>query len=256
MRLAPVIRWSARTAAGLLLAALVVAGPASAGGGNGNSYLIPPEDEPYVFTYGEWSASFNQWFFTLPVDQNPLLLDTTEPGGPDGSEGQTGHVWFIGGAFQSTDVGGGNFVASANRTITIPAGTSLFFPIVNAEADTFVDVDPDDPDLEAKLRAKADALADAINKGKLYLIVDGKKVNQLGKLRADTLTTIGPLPVNNFFGAEPGSMGGLAGDGYYAMLKPLSVGTHTIEFGGYVDARKLFGITFKLDVKYTVIVTR
>ena len=213
---------------------------------------MPPGSEPYGHTYGEWSAAFWQWATSLPVDNNPLF----DAPGTDGSEGQVGNVWFIGGTFQSTEVGPGNFVASADRTITIPEGTSLFFPIVNAEADTFADADPSDPNLDAILRAKANALADAINKGKLYLVVDGKKVNQLAKLRAESpLSLIAPLPENNLYGPEfTGEAGAFVADGYYAMLKPLSVGTHTIEFGGYVNARKLLGITFKLDVTYTVTV--
>jgi hypothetical protein len=58
-----------------------------------NPGVIPPHAKPYGMTYGEWSAKWYQWQYSLPVDQHPLF-DTA-----DCSEGQTGKVWFLGGTF-------------------------------------------------------------------------------------------------------------------------------------------------------------
>ena len=46
----------------------------------------------------------------------------------------------------------------------------------------------------------------------------------------------------------------MVADGYYVMLNPLPVGTHTIEFGGALDATELLGFTFELHIKYEVTV--
>jgi hypothetical protein len=119
MRLAPVIRWSDRGVAGLLLAALVVAGPASAGGGN--AAVMPPSSNPHGHSYAEWSAMHWQWLYSMPVDKNPVF-DTA-----DCSEGQSGKVWFLGGTFALTVVEPGVNLGLVERDCTIPPGTSLFF---------------------------------------------------------------------------------------------------------------------------------
>ncbi|HVK08340.1 MAG TPA: hypothetical protein VM597_06135 [Gemmataceae bacterium] len=69
MRLAPVARWSARVAAGLLLAALVVAGPAHAG--------PPGSSNAYGKSLTEWMTLYMTW--ALGGDQ----------------EGQVGKVMFM-----------------------------------------------------------------------------------------------------------------------------------------------------------------
>ena len=64
------------------------------------------------------------------MDDHPLF----DAPGTDGSEGQSGKVWFLGGTFLSTEVASGAYLGTADRTITVPKGTALFFPIVNAGA--------------------------------------------------------------------------------------------------------------------------
>src|SRR5438067_362973 len=77
--------------------------------------VVPPDQTVAGETYGEWSAEWWQWAFSLPVDQHPLF-DTA-----DCSEGQSGPVWFLGGTFVATDLGSGVFLGQADRTCTIPA---------------------------------------------------------------------------------------------------------------------------------------
>ena len=68
----------------------------------GPTVMANNRDEPQVFdrdsvaygrTYGEWMAAWNQWSFSLPVSGHPLFTDG------DCSVGQSGPVWFLGGAF-------------------------------------------------------------------------------------------------------------------------------------------------------------
>src|SRR5262245_59170953 len=83
---------------------------------NDNPGVIPPEAAAFGKTYGEWSAAFWQWLYSLPVDQHPLF-DTA-----DCSAGQSGKVWFIGGTFtlnpdpENPDTG---VIGEAERTCTI-----------------------------------------------------------------------------------------------------------------------------------------
>jgi len=245
MRLAPVIRWSARSAAGLLLAALVVS-PADAGGGNANSTVMPVNSKPYGASYAQWSALHWKWLFSMPADEHPLA--DTAPA----ETNQSGKVWFLGGTFTSTEIGG-VVVGQADRTITVPNGTSLFFPILDAEAS---DIEGNG-DTEAALRAFVNAQADLIDPDNLFLEIDGKPVTNLDKYRVESsLFTFGPLPDGNLLGLPEGTKGHSVSDGYFVMLHPLSAGTHTLHFGGFVDLTSLGGPLFALDITYTVTVRK
>src|SRR5262249_50652892 len=57
-------------------------------GAQANPDVLPINSQPYGMSYGQWSAAFFQWEFSLPADHNPLS-DTA-----DLSTGQAGHVWF------------------------------------------------------------------------------------------------------------------------------------------------------------------
>ena len=75
-------------------------------------------------TYGEWTARWWQWLYSIPEERNPAADET----GANCHEGQSGPVWFLAGTF-----GGLN-----ERVCTIPAGKSLLFPVVNQMC-TFID---------------------------------------------------------------------------------------------------------------------
>jgi hypothetical protein len=64
------------------------------------------------------AAQWWQWALAEPASNNPLT-DTT---GQFAAVNQRGRVWFLAG-----NLGGGTTI----RTITVPAGKALFFPIVN-----------------------------------------------------------------------------------------------------------------------------
>jgi hypothetical protein len=217
----------------LLIAACSTAfagnGNAAKGVGNlGNPGVAPPQSMPYGKSYSEWSMEW--WLYTMPV---PLSINPFGYG-TDGSFGQSGPVWFLGGTFT-----GANLV----REITIPTGTALFFPVMNAECST---LEPPDSgfhgDDEASLRACANSWADrmaAEEFGPLFCKVDGVELKNIAQYRSQTPLIDITLPAtpagdNNIFWVpvdEPTHVLSV-GDGYYIMLKPLPVGTHTLEFQG------------------------
>lgn len=252
MRLASFVRWSTRGLSALLVAALVAVTPADAGNDNANALVVAHNADPYGHSYADWSALWYQWSYSMPVDQHPLF----DAPGTDGTEGQVGDVCFLGGTFLSTEVEPGVYVGTADRTVTLPEGTALFFPIVNAAAAQL----ENDGNTEDALRDKANFLADLIVKNSLYLEIDGKRVTGLPKYRAESpLFNVGPLPENNIsasFGYDvpEGSIGAMVSDGYYVMIEPLPIGTHTIKFGGVVDASDVegLGFVFQLDITYTI----
>ena len=82
--------------------------------------------------------------------------------------------------------------------------------------------------------------------------IDGKAVKQMDRYRflSDQFTFTAPTPW--IFG-DVGGTGTSVADGYYVMVRPLSVGSHTIHFSGAFD----FGTDglLPLDVTYNIQVT-
>lgn len=202
---------------------------------NGNPGVIPPNARPYGKTYGEWSAKWWQWAYSLPVDQNPLFDST---GCANGANGQSGPVWFLTGVI--------NVSGSASRTCTVPAGKALFFPILNVECATL----EGNGSTEAELRGCTDFFMGFVTN--VAAEIDGVPVQNMQRYRASSpLFTYGPLPDNNVlqlfgFTAPEGTTSLSVADGFYLMLAPLSVGQHTLHYTG------TFGdpINFTLDITY------
>ena len=218
---------------------------------NTNSRVIPPSAQPYGMTYGEWSAKWWQWAYSLPVDQNPFFDDNGSCA--NGANGQFGPVWFLTGVFNAS--------GTAVRNCSVPAGKALFFPIINAE----------DATLESGLTGEdlrifpTWAMSLVTN---IAAEIDGVSLVNLYDYRAvSPLFVYGPLPENNMlayfgFDAPAGSTSAgippdnntftpsAASDGYYLMLAPLPVGQHIIHFTGTLGDP----VNFTLDITYNLTV--
>jgi hypothetical protein len=213
------------------MAGVLVVSPiaASAKSNAGNPGIIPPGAKYHGLSYGEWQAKWWQWVFSLPAANNPII-----PGG-DVLQGQSDHVWFLAGVF-GIEV----------RSITIPAGTALFLPIVNTECST-VEPPPFHGDNEAELRSCAKEFID--NTSDLAAEVDGVNVQNLAAYRHQSpLFTFGPLPEDNILGLPAGTTAQSVDDGIYLLLAPLSVGEHMIHFTG------TFEVGGTIDTTYNIIV--
>ena len=219
----------------LALTACVALGLAASGTtvlaqrGNPNPGVIPPNARYHGLSYPEWQAKWWQWVFSLPATGNPIL-----PGG-DVLQGQSDHVWFLAGVF------GGE-----TRSITIPAGTALFFPIVNTECSTF-EPPPYHGDNEAELRACAKMFID--NTSDLAAEIDGVPVRGLAAYRHQSpLFTWGPVPADNIVGAPAGTIARSVDDGIYLLLAPLPPGEHTIHFTGTFNGDGTIDTTYQITV--------
>jgi hypothetical protein len=246
---------TASHAAGCALALLLVSltapsAPAGGGGGTADSLVYPADSSPHGLSYAEWSARHWQWFYSLPVDANPLF-DTA-----DGGAGQSGNVWFLGGTFAPTEIAPGVFAGLEDRSLEIPSGTALFFPLVDAEGSTL----EGNGDTEADLRAAAEFFAGFIDPDSLSLEIDGKPVTHLLDYEFESpLFTFGPLPENNVleaqgYDAPAGATTPSVSDGYFSMVKPLPVGEHTIHFTSTLDASSVGGPIFLQDITYHITV--
>ena len=186
-----------------------------------------------------YAAAWWQWALSTPVAGHPLAFVDPVGSAQHCGGGQHGDVWFLCGLVNAS--------SPANRACTIPAGTSIFFPVINAECSTI----EGNGTTEGELRACAKDLIDFVTV--VETSVDGVPIRSLDKSRAQSNLFAFSLPpddVLGLFGDEPNPSAAVA-DGYWVLLSPLPEGEHTIYFRGVVE---LPGFTFEQRIAYAVTV--
>jgi hypothetical protein len=195
--------------------------PGAAGSGPSNPGVLPAQSHPFGRTYGEWSAAWWQYAFSVPVSVNPLFDET----GIGCGVGQSGHVFFLVGVFSVSGT------ATRDRC-EVPAGAALFFPILNVESDA-----ANTPGVTETGLRDINAFYVGIATD-LHASVDGHAVQNPAAYRSISPAFAITLPptddLESFFVGSPviGPVFPAVGDGFYLMLAPLSAGPHTIRFGG------------------------
>jgi hypothetical protein len=181
--------------------------------------IIAVNDNAYGSTYGEWSAAWWQWAFSIPASNSPIS-DTT---GANCTQLQSGPVFYL------TGTAGG----AATRSCAVPAGKALFFPILNSlwGASVF-DCDPTNPGVPCNLATLRKSAADAMDQVTLQAVIDGKPVKDLNQQRVQSSALTITYPADNGAGVDAGSYAPNVSDGYWLLLAPLSAGRHTIYFKG------------------------
>jgi hypothetical protein len=179
-----------------------------------NPRIAPVQSRPNGKSYGEWSEAFWQWNLAIPADENPGFTgNCTAP--------QEGNVWFIVAAF------------GAEAACTVPTGKSIFFPLVGTEND-YPCPDPNfqpapGQSLEDFLTEGVQAFMDQVTNVELW--IDGVSAgDMLGqRVTSDMFTFTGDPSLTAVF--DPcitGTPQQAVSDGYWVMIRPLPVGTHTI----------------------------
>jgi hypothetical protein len=212
--------------AGGLLAAVVLAscwltGCGGVVGGVGgkdaaNPGVLSPSAVIYGKTYGEWSAVWWQWALSIPAADSPL----PDPTGEKAGVGQSGPVWFLCGTTGTPPI--------AERTISIPVGRGVFFPIVNVVSTMPMDGTADD-----QLRAADKFVVDHVTD--LVVVLDGRSLQGLFNYRfASPIFAYDAPPLDEALwgGGYEGHHDRAHADGYWIMLEPLSPGAHEIYFRG------------------------
>ena len=182
--------------------------------------IAPPNSHVQGRTYSEWAAAWWRWAVTAPTSINPVL-DTT---GADCAVGQSGSVWFLAGIFGP---------GAVTRTCRVPAGYSLFFPIVNIAYFAFSN-DPPETRTEQFVRSQVTCVEGATD---LHASVDGREVNDVAAFLEQSVLFEVQLPSDNVFGLTAADVPGLlltpsVDEGFYLFVEPLSPGHHTVKFGG------------------------
>ena len=136
------------------------------------------------------------------------------------------------------------FSTNAVRNCSVPAGKSLFFPMINVECST-LEAPPFYGANEEQLRSCAKSFK---FKG-MFATVDGVPLPNVGRYQTLSPLFKFSLPKKDVLGLGPAEEGESVSSGYYLMLAPLSPGKHVVSFGGtYPDFDFSIAITYNLTV--------
>jgi hypothetical protein len=181
----------------------------------------------YGASYGEWSARWWQWAFSIPAAVNPLL----DPSGGNCGQRQYDDVWFLAGNFGGTTV----------RSCTIPFGKPIFFPVINQVAYL-----PKASETLMDLRQQNAASIDSVTSKSCTL--DGVPVNMY-RARSPSFSVL--MPPQGIFApgrlSPPAQKDTLVADGYWVLLPALTPGKHTLKFQAGIPGFSL-NITYNLTV--------
>ena len=190
-----------------------------------NELSVSPVEDVDGMSQAEWSRAWWQWAGSFKQSESPVA-DTT--GALCGLK-QSGQVWFLAGTYGTR---------RTVRTCTVPKGKYLFFPLIN-----YVVMPPVGRSVSC-MAVMSSAARMTEDVSALVLEVDGVRMENLVAHRQATrgCFDMGALaePKTNVFPS--------AANGYYVMLKPLSPGRHTLNFGGALPSM-VQAVTYTLQVE-------
>lgn len=219
----------------LLIIAIVfsIPYPSYVEGSEFNDLIYPPDANPHGISYAEWTAIWQEWLFSIPLDKNPALDKTGELCAIN----QEGPVWFLAGT-----TGG-----IVERECEIPYGKDILFPIISSLCDGI-----GFPNVNTIEEKTVCAQADNNNAIKLKVIIDGTELNDLEEYRITSPLFEIEYPKNNIMGFPSGNTTAV-GDGFWVFLKPLEKGDHNIHFSGVTPSNPATGsMAFVVDTSYKI----
>jgi hypothetical protein len=199
--------------------------------------------------YANLSALWWQWASAQPaVDVNGTnthpVLDTIGEYAAVGQEAGIGpgnKFFFLAGAFFAGDV---------ERTVTVPAGKALFFPVINIERDNAND--PPTDNTVPQLRAEAKEIIDGVISSKATL--DDVKL-EIFRTKSPTFDYTVPdaNSIYDYFGLVgpqfEGRIKPAAADGYWVYVPPLASGEYTLKFEAVAAGGFSLNVTYFLTIE-------
>ena len=199
--------------------------------------------------YANLTADWEQWLFAQPaVDVNGTntnpALDSTGAFAASGQEHGIGpgkKYFFLAGTF------GGD----AHRTVTVPKGKALFFPVIASNFDNAVSPPPSRPYTVPQLRTQAAAFADSVTSAAATL--NGVNVEVFRtKSPVFDYTLPDESSIYAYFGFVgpqfEGRVKPSVADGYWCFIPPQAAGSYVLEFAGSSPP------DFDIHVTYSLII--
>jgi hypothetical protein len=144
----------------------------------------------------------------------------------------------------------GTFGGEATRTVTVPKGKALFFPVINIEWDNAFD--PPTNNTVPQLRAIAKSNIDAVTS--TFAALNDVPL-EIFRTKSPTFayTLPGEDSIYDYFGLFgpqfEGTVKPVVSDGYWAVIPPLAPGDYVLEFGGATSDGFSLDVTYLLTVE-------
>lgn len=189
---------------------------------------------PFGKTYGRWTVDWWRWAFSNPRATNPLVDET----GKYAYLNQPRSVWFLAGkiADERRDI--------PYRKITVPARTSLLFPVINCEANTL-----EYPHLETEQDLMEHVKNDENTIIKKECYINGQRL-PVQRISSDPPIFDLTILKDNPLGIDRTGTTRASADGYWVFLKPLDEGEYDITFVGACERGRLnSGASYHVSVR-------
>jgi hypothetical protein len=219
--------------------------------------VLPPNGKHFGKTYAGWSAEWWQWALALPVHTPPGSTRVTHPlvdlTGAWCGKGQSGRVWFLGGAFFESGTAASSTIV--RDKCTVPVGKALFVPLLNVEC---TEAEGSANGCGSTVEGSREVVAFFGDRmAHLAADVDGAPITITSAFRVGSpdkrsfCVDIARDDVLSWIGEtlSPGRSCDTVDDGYYVLLAPLSPGRHVVHFHGEIPE-----FNFTLDVTYNLMV--
>jgi hypothetical protein len=234
-----------------IIVLVIVVALASPGATAQTSNVVSPNSVAYGRTFSEWSAAWEQWAYSIPVDQHPLFDNG------DCSVGQSGPVWFLGGKFCAN--GTNCSYTGVVRSCRVPSGKALYFPVLNGEDSALEESTAEHPGDESwqQINAMRSMEDGGMSPANVFCSIDAVPIPRLKDNFRVQSTAFGfTIPTDNYLNSVYGLQDFLPGtyfpaidDGWYVMLSPLPPGSHVLRIRGSNGG-------FNLEVTYNLNITK
>ncbi len=200
-----------------------------------NDKLYSRDEKPLGNSWEDWGAKWWNWLLSITDKDNPVHDRTGEL--QHITQRHLPNVFFLAGTHDR----------KVERTCKIPAGVSILFPIATMST-SYAEF----PNLhnETELRTYAEEGNQVLD---MKLSIDGEEIDKgnLDKYRVKSPLFKVDLPENNIHMYVDGGETEAVSDGYWAFLKPLSPGNHTLIISQTTKDHPLSGtINCRYDLTY------
>lgn len=195
---------------------------------NMNPGLYSTSSSPHNLPYQKWLAGQWQWKFAVPKAENPLHDYSAQKCGI----GQKGPVWFLDELLSGTEI----------RECSIPAGKSIFLPILNGECDLS----------DTRLKNDQDLIQCAAAGNEYSVIsaqIDGVPIKNLNSYRTHTFFNL-TVPPDNVFDEKPPGIYRAYADATALFMMPFAPGQHDVHYTVVITNPVQPSYNYAADVTY------
>jgi len=198
--------------------------------------IFKPNENPFGLSYEDHIKNFWKFTCNLSKDKNPAINNNGQKD-EIANQNSNSPVFYL------------NFSRDGDslveRRCKVPREKGIFVPVMTVEVSE-KEMQNSSADYLKKIAKK-----DQDSVKNLSVKLDGNEVNDIHSYRTPTDVFQLEFPSDPIFDVSPGTCQSVA-DGFYLITKPLSPGTHRIDFKGNLqtDEKESIEPNYSVNVKY------